>query len=228
MTWDEIKIELDRIVSGSALISRLLDRDEFWKSDERFVFRAASYLHEHEKSDDSIRVIDTAKLRGFSLSAKVEMGLRYLLGDALHSMKKYPDALVVYGEILAMEPSDVAHGNRALAHWEMGDFQEALNDYLEAAKLNPLNTVALRGAGEMLNKLDRPLDAVRYLIAAVKLDPKYAVAFTALGVAYFNSEEWLKSYQALKKAVELDPEDKIAAMGIAKIESHFELDSLEA
>lgn len=224
MTWDEIKVELDRVVSGSAFISGLLDRDEFWKSDERFVLRAASYLHEHEKSDESIRVIDAVKLRGFSLSPKAEVGLRYLRGDALHGMEKYSDAVAVYGEILEVETSDVAYGNRALAHWEMGNFQEALHDYLEAVKLNPLNTVALRGAGEMLNKLDHSLDAVSYLSAAVKLDPKYAAAYTALGVAYYNSEEWLKSYQALKKAVELDPEDKIAAMGIAKIEHHFELD----
>lgn len=226
MTWDEIKVQLDQVVSGSALIDGLLNRDEFWKSEERFVFRAASYLYEHEKPSESLRIIDAVKLRGFLLSPKAEMGLRYLRGDALHSMKKYSDAVAVYREILAVELSDVAHGNRALAYWEMGSFQEALNDYLEAVKLNPLNTVALRGAGEMLNELDRSSDAVRYLSAAVKLDPKYSAAFTALGVAYYNSKEWLKSYQALKKAVELDPEDKIAAMGIAKIEAHFELEKL--
>lgn len=224
MTWDEIEAELDRIVSGSALINSLLNRDEFWKADDRFVVRAASYLHEHKKSDESIQVIDAAKLRELSLSPKTKMGLRYLRGDVLHSMGKYTDAVAVYGKILEHEPSDVAYGNRALAHWEMGEFQAALDDYLEAIKLNPLNTVALRGAGEMLNELDRPLDAVRYLVAAVKLDPEYAAAYTALGVAYYNSEDWLKSYQALKKAVGLDPEDKVAARGIAKIEQHFELD----
>ena len=223
MTWDEIKVELDRVVSGSASISSLLERDEFWKSDERSVFRAASYLHEHENSDESIRFIDALKLKELVVSPKAEMGLRYLRGDALLNMEKYSDAIAVYGEILEHEPSDVAYANRALAHWELGEFKKALDDYLEALKLNALNTVALRGAGEMLNELGHPLDATRYLIAAVQLDPKYSAAYTALGVAYYNSAEWLKSYQALKKAAELDPEDKIAAMGIAKLEHHFEL-----
>lgn len=224
MTWDEIKVELDRVISGSVSITSLLDRDEFWKSDLHFVFRAAFYLHEHEKSDESIRVIEAVKLRGLSLSPKADIEIRHLLGDALHSIENYKDAISVYGEILKKEPSDVAYGNRALAYWEMGEFQNALDDYLNSLKLNPLNTVALRGAGEMLNELGKPLDAVQYLTAAVKLDPKYSAAYTALGVAYYNSEDWVKSYQTLKKAVELDPEDKIAAMGIAKIERHFELD----
>ena len=223
MTWDKIRVALDQVISGSALISRLLDHDEFWKSDERFVFRAASYLHEHEKPDESLQIIDMVKQRGFSLSSKAEIRLRYLRGDVLHCLRKYSDVVSVYGQILEVDPSDVAYSNRALAYWEMGEFQKALDDYIESVKLNPLNTVALRGAGEMLNKLNRHLDAAPYLSAAVKLDPKYSAAYTALGVAYYNSEEWLKSYQALKKAVELDPEDKTAAKGIAKIERHFEL-----
>ncbi len=223
MTWDEIKVELDRVLSGSAPISGLLDRDTFWHSEERSVLRAASHLVENENPDACLQIIDAVIFRKFSLSPEAEIGLRYLRGDALHEAGKYPDAAAVYGEILATNPSDVAYGNRALAHWEMGEFQEALNDYLEAIRLNPLNIVALRGAGEMLNRLNRPLDAVRHLSAAVKLDPQYSAAYTALGVAYYNSEEWLEAYRALKRAVELDPEDKIAVMGLAKIERHFEL-----
>jgi tetratricopeptide (TPR) repeat protein len=227
MIWNEIKDDLDCVLSGADRVNRLIDRDEFWKSGKRYILRAASYLHEHGKSAECLSVIAVVKLHGCALSQKVVMGLQYLRGDALLSIEKYPEAVAAYSEILAVEPSDVAYSNRALAYWEIGSYQEALTDYLEAVKLNPHNKVALRGAGEMLNELDRPKDAVHYLSAAVKLDQKYAAAYTALGVAYYNSEEWLESYRALKKALNLDPSDKIAAKGIAKIEHIFELNKLD-
>jgi tetratricopeptide (TPR) repeat protein len=227
MIWNEIKDDLDRVLSGADPVNRLIDRDEFWKSGKRFVLRAASYLHEHGKSSECLSVIAAVKMHGCALSQKVVMGLQYLCGDALLSIEKYPEAVAAYSEILAMETSDVAYANRALAYWEIGSHQKALSDYLEAIKLNPQNKVALRGAGEMLNEMDRHREAVRYLSAAVKLDPEYAAAYTALGVAYYNSEEWQKSYRALKRALQLNPEDKIAAKGVAKIEHHFELDKLD-
>ncbi|GAT34336.1 TPR repeat-containing protein [Terrimicrobium sacchariphilum] len=223
MTWEEIQAELDRVVSGPALIDALLDRDDFWKSDERCVVRAAVYLHEQGKSAESIRVIDAVNRREQPLPPKAKMLLRYLCGDALHDVGDFFGAAEVYGEILKLEPSDIAYGNRGLAYWEMGEFQKALDDYLEAVKWNPLNAIALRGAGEMLIKLDRPAEAACHLEAAVKLDPKYGPAYRALGVAYDNCEEWLKSYQALKHAVEINPEDKASAAGIAKIERLFDL-----
>lgn len=223
MTWEDIQAELDRAVSGAAPIDDLLDRDDFWQSDVRCVFRAAVYLQEQGRPAECIRVIDAVTQRELSLPPKAEMLLRYLRGDALHDAGDFFGAVAVYGEILKLEPSDVAYGNRGLAYWEMGDFQKALDDYLEAVRWNPLNAIALRGAGEMLIKLDRPAEAACHLEAAVKLDPKYGPAYRALGVAYDNSEEWLKSYQALKHAVEINPEDKAAAAGIARIERLFDL-----
>ena len=225
MTWPEIKNELDRTSHESDSVSTLLNSPRFWESDESAIFGTASFLYETGKSAECLRVIDAVRLRGRALSPKTDMEFRYLRGDALHGIEDYPEAVAVYGEIIAIEPSDIAFGNRALAQWELGNYQEALNDYLEAVRLNPKNTVAHRGVGEMLIKLDRPHDAVRYLTVAVNLDSEYAAAYTALGVAYYNSGDWLKSYQALKTAVELAPDDRIAAKGIAKIERHFEMEN---
>lgn len=92
-----------------------------------------------------------------------------------------------YGE--AADEHDIGCVKRALAHWEMEHFQEALNDFLEAVKLNPENKIALRGAGEMLDRLNRPSEALAYLNAAVKQDSEYGAAHRALKVAYYNTDE---------------------------------------
>lgn len=223
MTWEEIKTDLNRTISGSESINALIKRVEFKNSDERFVVGAAAYLSEHERPEECLQVIEARMKQGSPLSPIAQMDLRYLRGETLNSLGRYREAAAAYDEILSLEESDVAYNNRGLAHWNMGNFQEALNDYCKAVKMNPLNTIALRGAGEMLNRLGREAEAIRYLTEAVKLDPQYAAAYTALGVAYYNTEDWLKAYQTLRKAARLDPEDKIAALGIEKIERHFEL-----
>ncbi|CAN5183197.1 hypothetical protein BH09SUM1_BH09SUM1_13670 [soil metagenome] len=226
MIWKEIKADLELIISEAACLDDLIRRDDFWDSGEERILSAVAFLQEKGKPALGLDIIDAAHQRSLALSPDIRIRFLYLRADLLHDLGRYQDAVAVYSAILEMEnpASGIAHVNRGLAFWELRDIQAALKDYLDAIKIDPQNAVALRGAGEMSNRLDRPAEAIVHLRAAVKLDPLYAPAFAALGVAYYNDGDFAKSYRALNRAVELDPDDIIAKKGIAKIEQHFDLE----
>jgi tetratricopeptide (TPR) repeat protein len=141
----------------------------------------------------------------------------YLRGDVLHELRRYRDAVACYSDILVLEESDIAFGNKGLAHWELGEFDRALWNYQEAIKLNPGNTTSLRGAGEMQLKLGFPLRAVPYLVLAVKLRPRYADALSALGTAYVRTGQDGLAKKIFSNALKLDPEDVRAKKGLRRI-----------
>jgi tetratricopeptide (TPR) repeat protein len=219
MNWTDFKLLFDEQGRDSLGVDSLLETPELWRMDEASILHLAGYLYKGAQFDLCLRFIDAMFRHGFALSPENALLIRHLKADALHAVKRYSEAVDVYGEILTMERTDVAYANRGLAYWELCNYERALDDYLEAIRLNSRNAIALRGAGEMLVKLEKPYDAVSHLSAAIDVDPNYAKAFTALGIAYFHCKEWGKSYRALKRAVSLDPNDRIALKGIKELEA---------
>lgn len=200
---------------------KILEKSGLWQSGGGNIFRMASYLNEKGRYGESLALIETAELKGILLTEQISSLLYYLRGDMLLEIRDFDKSVLAYNRILALHPDQIALCNRGLAFWEKGEYSAALNDYLEAIKINSSNHIALRGAGEMLNRLDRSREAVHYLTLAVNQNPNYSAAFTALGIAYFNCEDWPNAYRALKRAVAINPNDKVAFTGIIKIEDHL-------
>lgn len=217
MRW----VDAERSITSEATNSLevLVSKPALWNSDERVLFRSASMLYKLGRNEDCLTFIRLIRQKRSDLSEKASVGLIYLRGDVLHELKRFKDAVGCYAEILIIEESDIAYGNKALAHWELGEFDRALADYQNAIRLNPGNTSALRGGGEMQLKLGFPLKAISYLAVAVKLRPRYSEALSALGVSYLATGQAQLARKALLGTLKIDPEDARARAGIGRMKA---------
>lgn len=65
----------------------------------------------------------------------------------------------------------IAHHNRALAHWEIGQVDEALQDFGEAERLLPGDSMPSQLKGMLLEKLGRHDEALAALDRAIRISP---------------------------------------------------------
>jgi len=221
MTWTEIQRAIDADDPGSIRV--LFADGTFWNSKPEVLVKAAVRLRRLELHKEALWLLGEISRRDFSLPKEVEIRIKFLRADILLDTNEYREAIEMYTQILSSSADEVAYGNRALAYWECGEYQSALDDYLRAVELNPQNAIVLRGAGEMYLKLKRPNEAIDCLLRAIKVNPQYSAAYTALGVARYEIEDCVKAYKCFTKAVALDPTDLTALRGIEEIEEYFEL-----
>ena len=129
-------------------------------------------------------------------------------------MEQYEQAIECYTEILKVEESDIAYGNRGLSKWELGRLEDALKDFRSAIALNPGNVPALRGAGSILIELARHEEAMQYLLVAVALAPTDSIVHRRLGSSYYRKGEWEKALKSFQYALSLDSQDEFSQNGI--------------
>jgi len=220
MNWNEIKELL--VVPSIDGIDKLLANQAFWTSPEEVIFSTTSYLYKNKRFNDAIRLIEATRKLNCPLSVGMNLQFCYLRADILLDTGNHEAAAAAYDEIIATSSTEVALANRALAKWEMNLYAEALEDYLQAYKMNASNPIVCRGVGEMMIKTGNSKGAVPFLQKALQLDQEYSQAYTALGVALFNCEEWVDAYESFREAIKRNPCDQKARMGIQKIDSFLE------
>ena len=195
-----------------------MNSKELWEMDENFIFRVACHLNSKERSQDVLALFCIAESKNFSFAGARLRGVQYMRGDALLELGKYDEAIIVYNNIISFDPSHVAYNNLALALWNNKEFADALKNYIMSISLNERDPFSLRGAGEILNRLKRPEEAIPYLVAAVNINPNYLLALRALGLAYFNSGYWEGAHRTFNRVLSLDPDDEIATNGLAMLD----------
>jgi tetratricopeptide (TPR) repeat protein len=80
------------------------------------------------------------KLRPTDYTAQMQKG------KVLYDMRKFPEALLVFGPLLKDHAKDsVLHNNIAMCLHQMAQFDKALAEYNEALRLNPNNEPAQKG-----------------------------------------------------------------------------------
>jgi peptidoglycan/xylan/chitin deacetylase (PgdA/CDA1 family)/uncharacterized caspase-like protein len=82
--------------------------------------------------------------------------------------------------------SAATHLNRGNALFKEKRYQEALDEFLTAAKMDPKNALAANNAGFIYSKLQRMDDSVQWTKKAIEIDPKRAVAYQNLGDLYYQ------------------------------------------
>lgn len=75
----------------------------------------------------------------------------------------------------------VAYNNRGAAHYNLGKYIKAIEDYSEALKLNPNYAEAYNNRGYIYDDLQEPENAFKDYNQAIKLNSKYAEAFLNRG-----------------------------------------------
>lgn len=186
------------------------------------ILSAAAKLHQQGKHAESLREIGELEEVPEKLSRKAYRQLLFLKADVLHDLGRFRDAVTCYEKILAQKPSDVAYANKGLAHWELKEYQSALDSYRESIRLNPSNAIAQLGVGEMHIKLGSPKTALPFIERALKLNPDYQEAYTCSGIALYQLGLWAQAYKMLQKALQMDPDDWQAKKGLTMIKEHID------
>jgi tetratricopeptide (TPR) repeat protein len=113
------------------------------------------------------------------------------LGDALHGMERFDDAVAVYDRLLTLNP-DVApaHHNRGNALLEMGRWEEAIRSYRTALRLMPEFAEGYVTIATALQALGKPYEAMASCHRALAINPECAEAHWNLALALLQVGEY--------------------------------------
>jgi len=103
------------------------------------------------------------------------------------------------------------HNDRGLALYKARKYSEALAEFLEASRLDPMDAQAANNVGFVYQKLDRYLESAEWLEKTVVLDAGRAVAYRNLGDAYEKLGRVADARVTYKKYLALNPPASSAA-----------------
>ncbi len=96
-------------------------------------------------------------------------------------------------------------------------YDEALKEFLAAARVNPSSPLAANNVGYMYHKTGQYDTAAEWFEKTIALDPQRAIAYGNLGDAYFNLNRKTEARKAFLKYLELAPASNNAADIEAKL-----------
>lgn len=99
----------------------------------------------------------------------------------------------------------IAHNNRGNAYVAKGDYDQAIEDYNRAIKIDPGYVKALNNRAVALGKKGQHDDAVRDLDEAVKRDPDYANAFANRAELHLTKARYAHAIRDYGEAIRRQP-----------------------
>ncbi|MDF0589688.1 tetratricopeptide repeat protein [Candidatus Methanocrinis natronophilus] len=100
--------------------------------------------------------------------------------------------------------------NKGVALYNLGEYDEAVQAYDEAIRLDPEFAIAWNNKGLALRNLGEYDEAVQAYDEAIRLDPEFAIAWNNKGLALYNLGEYAEAVQAYDEAIRIDPEYALA------------------
>ncbi|WP_397569249.1 tetratricopeptide repeat protein [Schlesneria sp. T3-172] len=94
---------------------------------------------------------------------------------------------------------------RAFAFWHNQKYERALDDIVEAQKLDPTNATYIKNHGDILWFFNKPDEALKKYRNAVDLRPGYFDAYMNCGAMLAGKDRYNEATEFLIKAVELNP-----------------------
>lgn len=102
-------------------------------------------------------------------------------------------------------PQDVdGFVSRAKAYEELGNKQDALNDYNVALNIDAKNEKALIARGMLLAEMGKNKEALKDFSAAIKVNSKSYEAYFQRGLCYAEKEEYSKGIKDFTKCTQID------------------------
>ena len=148
-------------------------------------------------------------------------------GDVFSTIGQFSEAVSAYEQALVTVPGlseqylSNVYINLGAAAWKIGDLDETLRSYREAARRRPQNAEFQYWFGWILGKVaDRGgahhlyREAAEIFQHVLVLEPQNGMACEALGVALCRQKEWLPAVEAFREAARLRPEDIMLKFGL--------------
>jgi tetratricopeptide (TPR) repeat protein len=98
------------------------------------------------------------------------------------------------------------HNNLGFIYERTGKYDEAVNQYQLALKINPKLVSPRMNMANTLLKQKRYQEAIESYRQVEKLRPDLAVTNYSLGLAYFKQNQWAKAEKEWMRAIELKPD----------------------
>lgn len=143
-------------------------------------------------------------------------------GVAYFELKEYPNALLDYGQAIALEPDYYRpYFNRALLFTAQSQLDSALTDYDRAAKLAPDTADVYLNRGQVYALLQQDPAAIRDFEKALQLDDDNIQAWYNLGNLQYRRNAYPEAIAAFDKATRYDPKFGKAfyGLGLSQYES---------
>ena len=131
-----------------------------------------------------------------------------LRADIFMARKMYPEAIRVYGKILALAPNDPAVLNKiGVAYQQESDPGEAAHYYKRALKADKNFASAINNLGTVEYSKRHYGRAIRLYKQAMTLHPQeMGTVYSNLGYAYFADKQFNEALNSFEKALAVDPD----------------------
>ena len=104
----------------------------------------------------------------------------------------------------------IAYNNLGAAYNSLGRYQDAMESYKQAIKIEPDYTKAYINLGAAYNSLGRYRDAVETYKQVLRISPDYADAYINLGVTCYKLGRYQDAIESYKRAIKIKPDDALA------------------
>lgn len=129
----------------------------------------------------------------------------YNKGDELFNQGAYEDAIAAYDVFLASNPKNVkALYNRGRAYEELGQFENAEKDFLNALEQDKKNTQILLSLSNIYQKQKRHSNALLYAEYAVEVPGAPAMAYFMKGRAMHQLGNTNEAFKEYSTAIKMD------------------------
>ena len=129
---------------------------------------------------------------------------------ALLANGQFDPAITDCCEVIRISPSVHAYQVRGAAYYGKGDYDNALQDYSSAIRLDPQDVWSLTKRGGAYAKKKDFERALAELATAIHLNPKDESLYRTRGFIYATKEDWEKAIADYSQALLLDPKNSDA------------------
>ncbi len=102
--------------------------------------------------------------------------------------------------------SPISFSYQGIALCLLGKYEEAIQAFDKAIKIDPQFSPAWDGKGVVLHDLSRYNESIQAFDKAIEINPQDAVAWDGKGVVLYDTGRYNESIQAFDKAIEINPQ----------------------
>ncbi|HXX81895.1 MAG TPA: tetratricopeptide repeat protein [Thermodesulfovibrionales bacterium] len=149
------------------------------------------------------------KLFGVSVFMSLSIAMVYLTFEQIGVWK---DGMTLWSYVIGKEPESVpfAYINRGKVYYNMGKFDEAIEDFDKANALNPSYHEAYNNRGVVFGNMGRFDKALEDFDRTIALNPSYYEAYNNRGKVYYKMGKFDKALEEFGKTIALNPSYTLA------------------
>jgi tetratricopeptide (TPR) repeat protein len=143
---------------------------------------------------------------------------------AFNRTKVWKDSETLWTDVIRKYPGyDMGYVNRGHHRRSIQQYDESLQDYAQAIRINPSNYRAYNNRGKIYFDRGEVDLALWDIDKAIALNPGFAEAYSNRGAVYAMKRDYEKAVADLDKSIELDPEAADSYFNRANLHYQFEV-----